>query len=152
MSHVSVSVGRPARAIAQRRVQLVSTREYRGLAVITALAVLHLLGHLLVAHRAGALWGWLDVAISVAVMVGVYTLVGCVERTTPIEVPTEAFAMFLAGAVGVQTWHTFEHIVTIGDPARGLDHALAELVIAFVTTVAVAAPLVFVTRSRRAHG
>jgi hypothetical protein len=57
---------------------------------------------------------WLHLAFNAAYLAALYLLVRPLRDLVPDAVPLWAFAVFLGGAVGLESWHMVEHGVIIG--------------------------------------
>ena len=56
---------------------------------------------------------WLHLVFNAAYLAALYLLVRPLRDLVPDPVPVWAFAVFLVGAVGLESWHLVEHLVII---------------------------------------
>src|SRR5262245_2721114 len=58
---------------------------------------------------------WLHLVFNAAYLAALYLLVPPLRGLVPDPVPFWAFAVFLVGAVGLESWHAVEHAVIIAN-------------------------------------
>jgi hypothetical protein len=109
---------------------------------------------------------WLHLAFNAAYLLALYLLLLPLGRRVPYLVPVWAFTTFVAGAVGLETWHMIEHGVIIsnviahgGCPCPGIGDAvlgITDTVLHFyynaITYLALLAPFWYVWRARPVVG
>ena len=103
---------------------------------------------------------WLHLAFNSTYLLALYLLLLPLRRLTPAVVPHWAFAIFLVGAVGVESWHVVEHSVIIsnviknggcpcpgiGDVALGVTDTQLHFVYNAVAYAATLTPFWFIAR------
>jgi len=103
---------------------------------------------------------WLHLVFNVTFLLALYALVLPMRRYVPGAIPPWALAVFLAGAVGLETWHVVEHSVIIanviknsgcpcpgiGDVALGVTDTQLHFVYNAIAYVATVTPFWFLTR------
>jgi hypothetical protein len=103
---------------------------------------------------------WLHLVFNVAFLLALYALVLPMRRFVPDTIPPWAFGLFIAGAVGLETWHVVEHSVIIanviknsgcpcpgiGDAALGVTDTQLHFVYNAIAYVATVTPFWFLTR------
>jgi hypothetical protein len=106
---------------------------------------------------------WLHLVFNSAYLLALYALVLPMRRHVPSPIPFSAFAVFLGGAVGLETWHVVEHSVIIanvlrndgcpcpgiGDAALGVTDTQLHFVYNAMAYAATVTPFWFITRSSR---
>jgi hypothetical protein len=107
---------------------------------------------------------WLHLGFNAAYLAALYLLVRPLRARVPRPVPVWAFAVFLLGAVGLESWHLVEHLVIIGhvlanhgcpcpgigDVALGTTDTLLHFGYNALTYEALLVPYVCLRRARRA--
>jgi len=107
---------------------------------------------------------WLHLVFNLTFLLTLYALVPIIKGNTPSPVPTSAFLVFLAAAVGLETWHVVEHGVIISnvlanngcpcpgivDAATGLTDTILHFFYNAVAYIGVAVPYWYVYQARRA--
>ena len=103
---------------------------------------------------------WLHLAFNTTYLLALYALIVPMRAHVPGTIPPWAFAVFLAGAVGLETWHVVEHSVIIanviknsgcpcpgiGDVALGVTDTQLHFVYNAIAYVATVTPFWFLTR------
>jgi hypothetical protein len=103
---------------------------------------------------------WLHLVFNVSYLLALYALVLPLRRLTPQTVPLWAFGVFVAGAVGLESWHVVEHSVIIanvlknsgcpcpgiGDAALGVTDTQLHFVYNAIAYAATVTPFWYLTR------
>jgi hypothetical protein len=106
---------------------------------------------------------WLHLVFNSAYLLALYALVLPMRRRVSSPIPFPAFAVFVGGAVGLETWHVVEHSVIIanvlrndgcpcpgiGDAALGVTDTQLHFVYNAIAYAATVTPFWFITRSSR---
>ena len=101
---------------------------------------------------------WLHLIFNATYLLALYLLVVPLRRRVPHPVPLWAFTMFLAGAVGLESWHMVEHVVIIanvianngcpcpgiGDAALGITDTVLHFYYNAITYLALLVPFWYV--------
>ena len=105
---------------------------------------------------------WLHLVFNATYLLALYLLLLPLSRRVPRPVPAWAFKVFVAGAVGLESWHMVEHgvIITnvilndgcpcpgIGDAALGVTDTILHFFYNALTFLALLVPFWYVTRVR----
>jgi hypothetical protein len=109
---------------------------------------------------------WLHLVFNLTYMLALYALLLPMRRHVPGVVPWWAFAVFVAGAAGLETWHVVEHSVIIanvlknsgcpcpgiGDAALGVTDTQLHFVYNAAAYAATVVPFWFLRRGRPSTG
>jgi hypothetical protein len=107
---------------------------------------------------------WLHLVFNATYLLALYALVLPMRGHVPSTIPLWAFAVFLAGALGLESWHVVEHSVIIanvvknsgcpcpgiGDVALGVTDTQLHFVYNAVAYAATVTPFWFLTRGPQA--
>jgi hypothetical protein len=108
---------------------------------------------------------WLHLVFNVTFLLALYALVLPMRGFVPQTIPVWAFGVFLAGAIGLESWHVIEHSVIIanviknsgcpcpgiGDAALGVTDTQLHFVYNAVAYAATVTPFWFLTRGPQAR-
>jgi hypothetical protein len=103
---------------------------------------------------------WLHLVFNATYLLALYALIVPMRRHVPQPIPFWAFGVFVVGAVGLETWHVFEHSVIIanvikdsgcpcpgiGDVALGVTDTQLHFVYNAIAYAATVTPFWFLTR------
>ncbi len=109
---------------------------------------------------------WLHLAFNATYLLALYLLLLPLRRRVPYPVPVWAFTTFVAGAVGLESWHMIEHgvIITnviahngcpcpgIGDAALGISDTILHFYYNAITYLALLVPFWYVRQARPVVG
>ncbi len=109
---------------------------------------------------------WLHLVFNLTYLLALVLLLLPLRRLVPHRVPPRAFAAFVVGAAGLESWHVVEHSVIIanvirndgcpcpgiGDAALGVTDTVLHFGYNAVAYLATLAPFWYVTRARPAPG
>jgi hypothetical protein len=107
---------------------------------------------------------WLHLGFNSSYLLALYALALLMRRHVPVPIPVWAFGVFLAGGVGLESWHMVEHSVIIanviknsgcpcpgiGDVALGVTDTQLHFVYNSVAYAATVTPFWFLTRGPQA--
>ena len=105
---------------------------------------------------------WLHLGFNSTYLLALYILVLPLQRLAPQTMPLWAFAVFMVGGVGLETWHVVEHSVIIsnvienhgcpcpgiGDVALGITDTVLHFVYNTIAYAATVTPFWFVMQGR----
>ena len=105
---------------------------------------------------------WLHLAFNATYLLALYLLLPPLRRRVPHPVPVWAFTTFVAGAVGLESWHMIEHGVIIanviahngcpcpgiGDAALGITDTVLHFYYNTLTYLALLVPFWYVRHGR----
>jgi hypothetical protein len=106
---------------------------------------------------------WLHLVFNSAYLLSLYALVLPLRRLVPLTIPVWAFGVFMAAAVGLESWHVVEHGVIIsnviqnsgcpcpgiGDAALGVTDTQLHFLYNAVAYAATVTPFWYVMGARR---
>ena len=104
---------------------------------------------------------WLHLAFNSTYLLAIYILFLPIRSLTPAIVPAWAFALFVAGAVGLESWHVIEHVVIIsnviqnhgcpcpgiGDSVLGVSDAVLHFVYNSVAYLSLVVPFHYIVQA-----